>query len=472
MEFKHKRGNYLIIFERVIELPILIVGALASIVLVKNFDVQAIMPLVIILFSPISRLINYLFTFYTLEEDHLLIESGVFTKKRVEIPFTSVTTVDLSQNILFQLSKVYKIKVDNASQTNDTSNQSNIVLTLKISDAIRFKEIITKGNHIEGVKETEAEEESIKAVPQDFIKLGLLRSKWVYFLSVSAIVGPLFGIISPIFKDMFKNMLVSVFIVILIVTGYVFSVALSLIKSVVTYYNFMVWATDEAVKIKYGLFNKKSYSLQKSKINGIILKQNLLMRLCGLYTIEVIAIGYGDSSKEGETEQAIIFPIASFEKIRGIVYQLLPEYHLDYSLTRPDRRALKYFFVSPVFILSIIGAIVLVVVSINISQVLVAAAALLMLILSTARAFLCFSNTGISVDNKNVVLSSGSFGKKVALIKTASIESIASTGNKFKRNRGFVSISLGYVAPARAARMTSYNLPVEQFTLLQSVLRY
>ena len=472
MEFKHKRGNYLIIFERVIELPILIVGALASVVLVKNFDVQAIMPLVIILFSPISRLINYLFTFYTLEGDHLLVESGVFTKKRVEIPFTSVTTVDLSQNILFQLSKVYKIKVDNASQTNDTSNQSKIVLTLKINDAIKFKEIITKGNHIEGVKEKEAEEESIKAVSQDFIKLGLLRSKWVYFLSVVAIVGPLFGIISPIFNDVFKNMLVGVFIVILIVTGYVFSVALSLIKSVVTYYNFMVWATDEAVKIKYGLFNKKSYSLQKSKINGIILKQNLLMRLCGLYTIEVIVIGYGDSGKEGETEQAIIFPIASFEKIRGIVNQLLPEYHLDYSLTRPDKRALKYFFVSPVFVLSIIGAIVLVVVSINISQVLVAAAALLMLILSTVRAFLCFDNTGISVDNKNVVLSSGGFSKKVALIKTASIESIASTGNKFKRDRGFVSISLGYVAPARAARMTSYNLPLEQFTLLQGVLRY
>ncbi len=472
MEFKRKRGNYLIIFERIIELPILIVGALASIVLVKNFDVQAIMPLVVILFSPISRLINYLFTFYTLKEDHLLIESGVFTKKRVEIPFTTVTTVDLSQNILFQFLKVYKIKVDNASQTNDTSNKSNIVLALKINDAIKFKEIISKGNHIEGVKEKEAEEASIKAVPQDFIKLGLLRSKWVYFFSVFAVVGPLFGIISPIINDTLKNMLVGVIIAILIVTGYVFSVALSLIKSVVTYYNFMVWATDEAVKIKYGLFNKKSYSLQKSKINGIILKQNLLMRLCGLYTIEVIVIGYGDSGKEGETEQAIIFPIASLEKIRGIVKKLLPEYHMDYSLTRPDTRALKYFFASPVYILSVIGAIVLVVVSINISQVLVAAAALLMLILSTVRVFLCYSNTGISVDNKNVVLSSGGFGKKVALIKTASIESIASTGNKLKRNRGFVSISLGYVAPARAARMTSYNLPVEQFTLLQGVLRY
>lgn len=472
MEYKHKRGTCHIIFERVIEIPILIVGALASIVLVKNFDIEAIMPLVIILFSPISRLINYLFTYYTLEEDHLLVESGVFTKKRVEIPFKTVTTVDLSQNILFQFFKVYKIKIDNASQTNETSNQSNVVLTLKINDAIKFKEIIAKGNNIDGVKEKEVEEESIKAVPQDFIKLGLLQSKWVYFFSVIAIIGPLFSIISPLFNDIFKKMLVSTVIVLIIATVYLISIVMSMIKSVATYYSFMVWATDEAVKIKYGLLNKKSYSLLKSKINGIILKQNLLMRLCGLYTLEVIVIGYGDSGKENETEQAIIFPIASFEKIKWIVNQLLPEYSLDYNLTSPNKTALKYFFISPVFILSIIGSVVLVVVSINIGTVLVALAALLVLVLSTIRVFLSFSSAGISVDNRNVVLSSGGFGKKVAIIKTTSIESITSNGNRFKRKRGFVSISLGYVAPARAARMTSYNLPLEQFTLLQGVLKY
>lgn len=472
MNFKHKRGSCLIIFERVIELPILILGALGSVVLVKNFDVEAIMPLVIILFSPISRLIKYLFTFYTLEEDHLLIESGVFTKKRVEIPFSTITTVDLSQNILFQLFKVYKIKVDNASQTNDTSNQSNIVLTLKIDDAVKFKEIITKGKHIEEDKEKEAEEESIKAVPRDFIILGLLRSKWVYFFSSFAIIGPLFSVFSPLFNDGFKNMVISYIIVILIVTGYVFSVVISLIKTVVTYYNFRVWANDDSVKIKYGLFNKKSYSLQKRKINGIMMKQNLLMRICGLYTIEVIVIGYGDASKESETEQAIMFPVASFDKIRRIVEQILPEYRLNYNLTHSDKSALKYFFISPVFILSVIIAVILVVVSMNINQVLVAAAAILVFTLSAVRAFLCFSNTGISVDETNVVLSTGGFGKKVVLIKTTSIESITSNGSRFKREKGFVSISLGYVAPARAARMTAYNLPLEQFMLLQGVLRY
>ena len=471
MDFKHRRGNYLIIFEKVIELPVLILGAIASIILVKNFDAQAIMPLVFILFSPISRLISYLFTYYTLEEDHLLVESGVFTKKRVEIPFSTITTVDLSQNILFQLFRVYKIKVDNASQTNDTANKSNIVLTLKTDQAVQFKEVLTKGKHIEEIKEQEAETEAIKAIPQDFVKLGLLQSKWVYFFSIIAVAGPFMGIIAPKFENIFQNMLIGGLIASAIVIGYILSVALSLIKSVLTYYNFKVWATDDTVKIRYGLLNKKSFSLQKSKINGIIFRQSLLMRLCGFYTAEVIVIGYGDADKD-ETERAMLFPIASFEKLGKIVNRLLPEYSVEYSLTRPDKRAVRYFFVNPGFILAIITLGVSVILSTVIGQPLLLAAAIVLLILAVADVFLRFKNSGISVGNKNVVLSAGGFSRWVALIKTDSIESITSNGSMFKRERGYVSISLGYVAPARAARLTSYNLPAEQFELLQGVLRY
>lgn len=472
MDFKHRRGNYLIIFEKVIELPILILGALASIILVKNFDAQAVMPLVFILFSPISRLISYLFTFYTLEEDHLLVESGVFTKQRVEIPFSTITTVDLSQNILFQLFKVYKIKVDNASQTNDTANKSNIVLTLKIDQAIQFKEVLTKGKNTQEIKEQEAETDAIKAMPQDFVKLGLLQSKWVYFLSIIAVAGPFLGIIAPKLENIFQDMLIGGLIAAAIILGYVLSVALSLGKSVLTYYNFKVWATDDTVKIKYGLLNKKSFSLQKSKINGIIFKQNLLMRLCGFYTAEVIVIGYGDADKEGETERAIIFPLATLERLKKIVGRLLPEYSVEYTLCHPDRGAVRYFFVNPGFISALITAAISVMVSIAIGQPLIAAAATVLLILAVIDVLLRFKNSGISVGNKNVVLSSGGFSRWMAFIKTVSIESVTSKGSMFKRERGYVSISLGYVAPARAARLTSYNLPADQFEQLQSVLKY
>ena len=62
MEFKRIRGSFLIIFEKLTEIPLIVLGVLASIFLLKNFDMQALIPVVFILLSPISKLVNYFFT--------------------------------------------------------------------------------------------------------------------------------------------------------------------------------------------------------------------------------------------------------------------------------------------------------------------------------------------------------------------------------------------------------------------------
>lgn len=471
MEFKHRRGSFLIIFEKLSEIPLLLISLFFSAFLLNKFDTQALLPVVFILLSPISKLINYFFTYYTLTEEHLIIESGVFNKKKTEIPFYSITTVDLSQNILYQIFKVYKIKVDNASQTNEVTNQSKIKLTLKVDEAIKFKQIITSTNNIETVNE-ELEYSAIEADIGDFIKLGLLQSKFTYILSILAVFGSLTGVITPMLKNRVVGAAIVVFIVVAMITIYLIAVIMSIVKSVVKYYNFKVWADADTLKVQYGLFNKKSFSLQKTKINGIILRQSILMRIFKLYTAEVIVIGYGDKSEEGGMEQAIIYPIASRDKVKDIVNILLPEYSLDYTLCKSEHKAIRYFFMSLLFISAVVLAIGAAITSLLINNYIVIAVALAFLAFSIVDVIQKYINAGISVGEDNVVLSAGSFSKKVAIIKTKSIESITASGSIFKRRNGFVSIKLGFVAPLRVSNISSLNLPAKQFDLLEEVLKY
>lgn len=470
MEFKHFRGSFLIIFEKLIEIPLIVLGVLASIFLLKNFDMQALVPVVFILLSPISKLVNYFFTYYTLTEDYMIVESGVFTKKRTEIPFSTITTVDLSQNILFQLFKVYKIKVDNSSQTNEIANKSNVILTLKIEEAILFKQKITKSSELQEVKvkDSAQQHDEINTNLLDFVKLGLLQSKLVYIFSIFAVAGPLFGVISPNLKNTFVGALL-IFAIIII---YVIAVGMSVIKSVVTYYNFKVWSEEDVLKVQYGLFNKKSFSLQKGKISGIILKQSLLMKLCKLYTVEAIVIGYGDNSEDNGKEKAIIFPIASMDRIKEIVNIVLPEYSLDYSLCKPEPRALRYFFINPVLVFTVISFISALTISILTNIYFIIAFASLFLAISIVGAILGFLNAGISIGESNVVLSAGSYSKKIAVIKTKSIESVTASGTIFKRRKGIISIKLGFIAPLRLSNISTKNIPVTQFDLLEGVLKY
>lgn len=471
MEFKHKRGNILIIFEKLTEIPILLFSIIISAFLLKQFDTQALIPVVAILLSPISKLVNYFFTYFTLTDTHLIIESGVFNKKRMEIPFTTITTVDLSQNILYQVCGVYKIKVDNASQTKETENQSKINLTLKANEATEFKKIITGNSSIENIVEKK-ETETINTELKDFIKLGLLQSKIAYILSIVAVVSSLSSIIIPKIENKIVGALLVGAIVVTFVMTYLIAVVMSIMKSVINYYGFKVLADDDALKVQYGLLNKKSFTLQKSKINGIILRQSILMRICKLYTAEVIVIGYGDKSEEDKTEQAIIYPIATKERIKQVVNTVLPEYSLDFNLCKPDNRSIRYFFLNPFFMFTIICFIVAMLISISINNYIIIALASVLLAFAIVHAIQKYINAGISVGESNVVLSAGAFSKKVAIVKTKSIESITASGSIFKRRNGFVSIKLGFVAPIRVSNISSLNLPAEQFELLEGVLKY
>ncbi len=470
MEFKRRRGNILIIFEKISEIPLLLLSILFSAFLLNQFDKQALVPVIFILLSPVKKLVNYFFTYYTLTEELLIVEAGVFNKKRTELPFSTITTVDLSQNILYQIFGVYKIKVDNASQTNETANQSNINLTLKADEAIQFKKIII-GNSNETLNE-QHETGAIKAEIRDFVKLGLLQSKIAYIMSIIAIIGSLTNFIVPFIKGKFGGGFIVAMIIPLIIIIYLIAVAMSIIKVVLKYYAFSVWADEDTLKVQYGLFNKKSFSLQKRKINGIILKQSFLMRVFKLYSAEVIVIGYGDKSEEGGSEQAIIFPIATKEKIREIVSIVLPEYSLDYSLCKPEKKAIRYFFFSPIFLFSVFCVIGAVITAILINNYIVMALAPVLLAFSVAHAMQKYINAGISVGESNVVLCAGAFSKRIAIVKTKSIESITASGSIFKRRKGIVSIRLGFVAPLRVANISSLNLPKEQFELLEGVLKY
>jgi uncharacterized membrane protein YdbT with pleckstrin-like domain len=154
------------------------------------------------------------------------------------------------------------------------------------------------------------------------------------------------------------------------------------------------------------------------------------------------------------------------------VNNVLPEYSLDYSLCKSERKAIRYFLISPLFISAVVFAIGAVITAVLINNYIVIAVALAFLAFSVVNVIQKYINAGISVGENNVVLSAGSFSKKAAIIKTKSIESITASGSIFKRRKGFVSIKLGFVAPLRVSNISSLNLPAEQFDLLEGVLKY
>lgn len=151
MLFGAQRGSIFIVFDKLgstfgVPAVILLVAAVFG-----NIEelLQNAVVLVIAFYMPIKKFADYFFTYYSIDAENFYVKSGILNKKTLEIPLDRITTVDFTQNIVFQLAGVYSIKVDNAS--NYGGNGSGVVIfALKEQDAVRVKNLLLAKKHEAG----------------------------------------------------------------------------------------------------------------------------------------------------------------------------------------------------------------------------------------------------------------------------------------------------------------------------------
>lgn len=476
------RSHFLIIFEGIK------IWQLLSILLVPLFfgftgrklNIADLVTYIIIFwFSTISNTIKYFFTFYTVFDDHILIETGLINKKKTEIPFNSITTIDLSQSILQRLFKVYKLRLDNASLTSDTSQKAEATIVLKADDAFSFREKISGHtvNYTNEDKEPPSipSETAITASPLDFVILGSLRSKLVYFLTILPFAMGVLGYFAKIFfnkepdEKLLSTLSESTLLLVAAITFlmiYLAAFIFSIGKSLITYYGFRIISRLKTIDVEFGLFLKKKYSLPKAKINGIILRQNLLMQMFGYCSIDVCVVGYGNKADQAIEEKGILFPFASIGRAKEIINTLLPEFDSGKDISRPPKKALRYFFVRP---LPIITAAALTGVCFTKIYWLILLF-VIFLILTLINSGLEYRNSSISMDENSVTISNGGFKKRTVVIKSGSIESVAESASIFKRRNSVTSLEVSFLAPAGTAKVIVRNIDISNFRELENRL--
>lgn len=397
--FVRQRGSIMILFEKLTQLPLLIGTILFTLFAGASLDFDLVFPAIIIGLSPFMQLIKYFFTYYSIIDEQLIVESGLFNKKRIEIPLRSITTVDLTQNIFFQIFKSYKIKVDNGSQTKEAVNKAEVQFALKSDLALKFKtlvenekiadfidghdkisndEMLSDNGQIYNDTHTDNENENaykneaaktssntytdnkdqreelsraakiVESNPFDFVRLGALESKFIYLLSIIPLIsfGSLFlggtGIIPSeetigrTLESLFESFPVYIIIFVVFATLFVAGFVFSIIRSITTFFGFKLTGDSNKVHIEYGLITKRKYTLLKEKITGIVLRQNILMRFFKQYQMEVIVIGYGDKSDQEIKQEPILFPIANKAKVKEIVENILPDFKGSYYCEKRD----------------------------------------------------------------------------------------------------------------------------------------
>ena len=493
MKFGPQKGHIACIFDNFFkDFGLVLVAAVVSLIsgdldlLMENVGV-----LVIVLLGPILRVLGYLTTIYAVDEEKLMIKSGVFTKNELEVPLSTITTVDFSQNIFHQIFGVYKLNIDNNANLAD--GQTKVHMTLKQTDADTVKHLLMAGRqgmdgsnfageHDQETLPKREEGTRYEIKTSDLMIMGLLQSKLLFLLELFGAVAILVNLIPESFfetgtldhviegmADLGATPAILICLAVFFVAGSVCGMVGSLIK----YYGFKILDNGEAVKIEYGLFNRKTYTIAKKKISGMFYVQSALMRIGKVGILYLMAVGYGSGNDEGSAEEAILFPLLKERKMLETVGKILPELQATEIYRKPERKALRYFFIrlSVFFGLTVmVGSCFLPKVNDFFQGAWILGVLLLLWILIGV--VLDYKTTGIYGNEKHFSLCSGGYKKWTFFVKTSMIESIESSGSIWKRKRGVNSITIGCLAPMGQSTQIVSNLPAKTFEELKTYLIY
>ncbi len=493
MKFGPQRGHIACIFDNFFKDFGLVIIALIVSLVSGDMDLlsENVGILVIVLLGPVLQVLGYLTTTYAVDEEKLIIKNGVFTKNALEVPLSTITTVDFSQNIFHQIFGVYKLNIDN--NANIADGQTKVHMTLKKDDANMVKGLLMKGRRgMDG--SNYAAEQGLATLPQreegtryeikisDVLLMGLLKSKLLFLLELFGAIAVITNLLP---MDFFENGALDRFIeaiaelgatpVVLIIIAALFVIGslCGMVGSFVRYYGFKILDNGEAVKIEYGLLNRKTYTIAKKKISGVYYEQSALMRIAKVGILNLMAVGYGAGSDEGASEEAILFPLIKESQLKDIIGSILPEMQAGETYQKPEPKALRYFFIrfSVFFALAVlVGSFFLPKVDDFFQGAWILGA--LFLLYRIGASVMAYLTAGAYGNLQHFSFCYGGYKKMTVFVKTSMIESIESVGSIWKRKRGVMDINIGCLAPSGEATQIVENLPERTYEQLKEYLIY
>lgn len=314
-------------------------------------------------------------------EDRVFIhEEGIFSRATKEIDIDRIQSINIKQNIVERIAKAATLEITTPGQSIEVSSiklafaealetqlmemkQStskvdkeprNIVIgetsqhnedkildeTNEISTEVRLDGPTSDDHYVDHAQpsRTQKVDYSYKLSMKDLLLMGMTSGAIGTFLTVvfSALAlfddlinfGPLFEWIEVIEKS-FGPHWIGIVVLGLIFTliAFVFGTILNVIK----YYDYTMEVRGDYVYISFGLFNKVTRNIPKSRVQGIYESQNLFRKFIGYTEFNVVITSEDILSDDDDTSgtKVIILPFIKKDEGLNIMQSLFTHYEFN-----------------------------------------------------------------------------------------------------------------------------------------------
>lgn len=346
--------------------------------------IAGIILLLVIIFGGLDFINKYRTRFW-IEDGKFIYKDGVLTRREKEFDIERIQSIDFSEPIFHRLFKAVKLEIF-------TPGEGIVIDTMKKTQAEELQTIIydeqeklareadgqdsieigdsspwPRGEDTvdDGEKIAEPSKKTFEVLHK--LKRGELLLMSMTSGALGAFVAILFAILNIIgsqfiieryfdyFGGLFQNTIIAVSIaaIFFIIAGYAFGVIILLIR----YYDYTLSRKDEDLAIQYGLLEKKHKSVNINRVQNIIIKDSILRRLIGYYSLSV-TITSETFESDGGNSTVEIMPFIKKDVLYDIVEEILPNYNLIKPKSNvPLRGYRRYFQISTLILVLITGVV-------------------------------------------------------------------------------------------------------------------
>lgn len=311
----------------------------------------------------------YLTFRYRVEDEQIIVRQGVFKKEILNLKYVRVQNINNAVPWYFKPFNLVRCSLDSAGSA--AKEVSIPGITIERSDAI--SEIIHnyQKSHrdikTEDLKDESNEYDCLKLTNWESTKFGFTNSMIFVFAGV---LFPVFDRLTDSYGATFKDFFLQaskllpfpeiVSNVILVIIGVLLSgfllLCITALGAFIRFYNFELYDEGKKLKRIAGLLERQTIFLNKNKVQGVTIKQNVFARLLGMVTIY-----FQQTQGEGKSaakKQAFIIPTlksGKWQKQLKIIYPELVNIKLNFIPIDPRYiyKVTLYGYLLPVSLIAI-----------------------------------------------------------------------------------------------------------------------
>lgn len=261
----------------------------------------------------------------------IYVSTGLFVRETMRIPFSSVTSFTFKKQFIMRPLRAVTLYLDtDSSSTVNKPEDPDLKLIIREKDVNELLKYIEK-NKIADEKNELRYKPNKRRMLFFSLAFSSALSGLIYFgtflIQGGKLVGDeleerFLGAVNNVTKVAEKVIYgitpVTVAIIIIIGTGWLYS----FISNYLRHINFEISKSINGVQIKSGFFSHWRYFINSEKINYADLRQNLLMKIFRVMSVNISCSGYGKQ----KNEIPVFVPVTGSKNVAEVIESFLPEF--------------------------------------------------------------------------------------------------------------------------------------------------